>query len=128
MKIKTKLFRKIAKPVMLVSVMFSALFGAVAKAELQPVTANIVRTLADSYYGGCMVLLDVSVATVLPNCGPGWVSLDCDATYHTPAQSNAMWTSALTAFALNKPITVWVEDTQIVDGYCTARRLDVRGD
>jgi len=91
--------------------------------------ANINQTLASSGYGGCMVLLDINIKTIpdgLPNCNNNWVSLDCDAKYHTPEQASAMWDSALMAHALDRQVHVLVDDTQMVEGgYCGAERIDV---
>ncbi len=89
---------------------------------------KIVATLADSAYGGCMVLLDVPIAQAdgkLASCPSRWVSLDCDLLHHTQAQNNAMWTSALVAFSLQKPANFFVDERIKFNGYCMARRIDV---
>jgi len=126
MKIKTNVFAKACKSILLLSVLSSVLIGSSAYAELGQIQGRITRTLADSQYGGCMIRLDANIQTVLPNCGKDWISLDCDAEYHTPEQSSAMWDSALLALALDKVVVVWAEDTQLVtQGFCTARRIDI---
>jgi len=89
---------------------------------------KIVATLADSAYGGCMVLLDVPIAQAdgkLASCPSRWVSLDCDLLHHTQAQNNAMWTSALMAFSLQKTANFFVDERIKFNGYCMARRIDV---
>ena len=90
--------------------------------------AKIVSTLTDTAYAGCMVYLDQLIAQedgTLSACKSRWLSLDCDSLYHTQAQSNAMWTSALVAFSLQKSVNFYVNDELMVNGYCMARRMDM---
>jgi len=91
--------------------------------------AKIVRTLASKNYGGCMILLDIPIASedgTLASCPGNWASLDCNAVYHTQAESNAMWSSALVAYSLNKTVVVRVNDQQKFNGYCVANRIDLK--
>lgn len=125
MKNKTTLFNTLVKPGLTASLLFLILFSAAAQGEEAQVTGKITRTLAGDGYNGCMVLLDVNVRNLLPNCGPSWVSLDCNAVYRTPEASAAMWSSAITAFALNKTVVAYVRDDQKANGYCSARRIDI---
>ena len=88
--------------------------------------AKIIRTLADAHYGGCMVNLDIPANSSGLNCPTSWVSLDCDGVIHTQAQANAMWSSALMAFSLNKTVNIYLDDTNKTDGdLCIGRRIDV---
>ncbi len=128
---KNHLLTYAVKPLLFSILLSSALissFSAYAVQKYVP-SANIVQTLASSAYGGCMVLLDINIKTMpngLPSCNNSWVSLDCDAEYHTPEQASAMWDSALMAHALNRRVHVLVDDTHVVDGgYCGAARIDV---
>jgi len=128
---KNHLFTYTIKPLLFSILLSTALTGSfsVYAAQKYVTFANITQTLASSGYGGCMALLDINVKTIpggLPNCNNNWVSLDCDAEYHTPEQASAMWDSALMAHALNRRVHVLVDDTQVVDGgYCGAVRIDV---
>ena len=88
--------------------------------------AHIVRTLAADRFGGCMAMLDVNIpATTSLNCAISWLSLDCDAVYHTQAQSNALWTSALTAFTLQTRVSLVIDDADKYGQYCVVERIDI---
>ncbi len=118
------------------SVLFVLVLSAVAftssmsKAEVVAMTnTKIIRTLTDTYYGGCAVQLDRPIAArddgKLAGCANSWVSLDCDALHHTQAQANAMWSSALVGFSLQRTVHVFIDDSIQFNGLCMARRLDI---
>ena len=123
------LFKRTRKATILSLVLILSSVPNISNAEYAWVVGGkIVATLADSAYGGCMVLLDVPIAQedgTLASCPSRWVSLDCDLLHHTQSQSNAMWTSALVAFSLQKTANFYVNDDIKFNGYCMARRIDV---
>lgn len=89
--------------------------------------ARIIRTLLvnNGTFGGCMAQLSVNPATMLPACGPSWVSLGC----RTAAGVDSvigyrMLDQAQMAQALGKMVYVQFSDT-LVNGYCSVIRLDV---
>ena len=92
-------------------------------AATQAVTAKISRTLAGSGWGGCMIALDV--AFVAPCPATGWVSLDCDGLYVDAVAGNNQFSSALTAFSMDKTVVVYASDTNFSGGYCSVFRIDV---
>ena len=89
-------------------------------------TGKITRTLTETgFYGGCMIKLSTSIANGCPN--NGWVSLDCEGKFSDPGEGNRAYASALVALALDKKVSVYVEDTKrVTNNYCVARRLDIR--
>ncbi len=87
-------------------------------------TGTVLRVLtsADSF-GGCMIQLDTSINNGCP--ANGWVSLDCDNTYNSDAESKRKYAMALTALAANKSVSVKIDNTKIHNGYCVAERVDI---
>lgn len=97
-----------------------------AYADLATIHAKPVRILvADNQFGGCMVQITVDPQSVLPNCGSAWVTLSCDGTFVPKDVSSRMLEQAQLAFALDKHITVFVDDSRRHNGYCLAHRVDV---
>ena len=88
--------------------------------------ATIQKTLIqDNKYGGCMILVDQTIASVGLNCPSRWISLSCDGTFSSKANAQNMLDSAQMAFALNKKANVQIDDSKKHNGYCVAVRFDV---
>lgn len=86
-------------------------------------TGKITRILTDSEaFGGCMVHITDNIGNGCPN--NGWVSLDCTNTFYT--DSNKKLAIALTAYSLDKKVSVFIDNTKKHSGYCLARRVDLR--
>jgi hypothetical protein len=90
--------------------------------------ANIKKILIeDNKYGGCMVLLDKSVADTGLACPTAWVSLDCDGLFGSKLSAQRKFDSAQMAFALDKNVSLQVDDSKkFNENYCVAVRIDVR--
>lgn len=96
-------------------------------ASTATMTTSITRTLLDSSrFGNCMVLLDRSIrdSTNL-NCPSRWVSFSCDGTYQPRDIANSMFDSAQMALALDKRVSIQIDDLKKHNGYCFAYRIDV---
>jgi hypothetical protein len=89
--------------------------------------ATITRTLIqDGSFGGCMIQLDQNIADAGLNCpAANWVSLDCDGAFGSIGGSQRIFDSAQMAFALEKKVSVRVDDSKKHNGYCVAVRFDV---
>jgi hypothetical protein len=87
------------------------------------VYGKITRTLVDNSYGGCMVLLDKSIANGCPS--EGWVSLDCKNTFYPAGQGDRKFNTALVAAMSGKSVSIVVDNTKKHDGYCVGGRVDV---
>ncbi len=112
------------KMTMALAVVFTGLlFAAQAQATEFFRTGSINRFLSDELYGGCMIRISASIGNGCPVAG--WVSLDCSATHSPAGVGNRMYATALTAFSLGRQVTVLVDNTEIHNGYCVARRLDM---
>lgn len=101
-----------------------------AAAPQVQVQSKINRTLTgQSAYNGCMVRVESVIVALDPSldtCSSSWLSLDCEAIHHSQAAANAMWSSALVAFSLNKTVVFYVdEDIKSPSGHCVAQRIDV---
>jgi len=93
-----------------------------ASAEHFWVTGKIKRTLVDKYYGGGMIKLDRSIGH---GCKTTWVSLDLVGKYWSKESGQYKFSSALSAFAMDKRVSVYVYNNQKHNGYCVARRIDI---
>ncbi len=116
---KSKLVKNMAVGLVLVVASGSALATNVW------VTGKIIRTVTqNNAFGGCMVMLD----TLMPagNTCPAnrWISLDCQGA-HSADTGERLYTSALTAFALDKTVTIGIDDTKKINTFCVAFRLDI---
>jgi len=95
-------------------------------------TATVTRVLVDggptaTNFGGCMAALSVSPSTILPSCGPNWVTFSCTGSFATNMmQAYRMLDQAQLAMAANKQVTVYFRDDQKHNGYCFANRIDVK--
>lgn len=90
-------------------------------------TGTVERVLTDAtLYGGCMVQLSSRIANGCPN--NGWVSLDCTNTHFSESASKNKYALVLTAFALNKKISIKVDNNLKHNTYCVAKRIDLKKD
>jgi len=88
-------------------------------------TGTIKRVLVDSkIYGGCMIQISANIGNGCPN--GGWVSLDCTNTFYSATDSKNKYALALTAFSLDKQVTVVVDNTKKHNAFCVARRVDMK--
>ncbi|MEI6336166.1 MAG: hypothetical protein WCS87_16525 [Methylococcaceae bacterium] len=92
-------------------------------------TAKVSKTMVtgNATYGGCMALLDKAINTAAnaPNCPGNWVSFSCTGTYTSKDMAFHLLDQAQLALALNKQVTVIVNDTKKHNGNCFASRIDV---
>jgi len=90
--------------------------------------STVTRTLVSSaHFGGCMASFASLVSSASPpvNC-PGYsVSFSCTGTYVAKDLAFAMLDQAQLAVALNKPVSVTIDDTLKHNGQCVATRIDV---
>ncbi len=98
-----------------------------AWADTAVVTGQVVRTLVDSEnFGGCMAQLDISSGALPSACKPDWVSFSCSGEFNAPEHGYRKLDAAQLALATETPVTTWVVDTKLHNGYCFAWRLDNR--
>ncbi len=97
-----------------------------ALADRATIVANPVRILvSENTFGGCMVQLSVDPQSMLPNCGSAWVTMSCDGTFMPKDVSDRLLEQAQMAFALDKGLSVYIDDSRRHNGYCLAYRVDI---
>jgi hypothetical protein len=101
--------------------------GAQATDSNLKTTVNSVLIYSDATFGGCMAALAISPTTKLPGCGASWVTFDCANALGTTDTVRAyrMLDQAQLAYALKKNVYVAFTDSQKVNGYCFAKRIDL---
>lgn len=89
--------------------------------------AKITYLLNDAAnYGYCMVRLNKNPSTVGLNCpADPLVSLDCKGNFSTKAATGNLVSAAQLAFVAGKSVRITITDSQKINGFCVAKRLDV---
>lgn len=97
------------------------------EAATKRVDASVTRTLVadQERWGGCMAKLDRNLADFGLDCPGSWVTFSCSGTFTTKDIAYRMFDSAQMAFALQKPVYIWVDDTKKHNAACYAPRIDV---
>ena len=77
-------------------------------------------------YGGCMAYLanPINTATNSPNCPSNWVAFSCDGTYNSQSNAQMLLDQAQLSWTMHKEVVVYVDDTELHNGVCTAFRID----
>lgn len=88
-------------------------------------TVNAVLLSSDDLYGGCMAALSADPQAVLPGCGAGWVTFSCTGDFTDQVRAYRMVDQAQLAYATNRRLRVFVDDTKKHNGYCFTPRVDV---
>lgn len=111
----------------LIFILLISISSSVIHAATGSINARVIRSLANdgAAFGGCMILLDTSVNTVLPTCPGSWLSLSCTGDFNPKDHANRMYDNAMMAKALNRNIAVYFSDTEKHNGWCVANRIDV---
>ena len=88
--------------------------------------ATIKRTLIqEDAFGGCMILVNKTIADAGLSCPSRFVSFSCDGTFSSKVNAQNMLDSAQMAFALNKKVNLQIDDSKKHNSYCVAVRIDV---
>jgi len=89
--------------------------------------ATIKQVLNQSEaYGGCMFFLDTAIADSGLDCPNRWVALSCDGTFNNRDVAARMYDLGLMAIALDKRLSIQVDDTKTHSGYCVVIRMDMK--
>lgn len=122
-----KIIRQILKSVKLLPLMLLSLMTFEAHAATAKLSTTVEQFLiTENSFGNCMVRLGSNPRSQLPNCGNSWVSFSCDGTYTSKAVAYRMLETTQMAFALEKEVSVYVDDSRKHNGYCLAYRVDLR--
>ncbi len=95
-----------------------------AQADVLIVRGKVVESLvADgNRWGACAVKLDKEIGGL---CNGNWVSFSCSGDYTTKDVAYRMFDTALMAYALDREVKVWAQDTKLHNGFCYSARIDV---
>ena len=78
-------------------------------------------------FGGCMLNLNQSIAAATGlSCAGNWVSLSCSGDFNSRSEASQLLNIAQMAKALEKNIDVRVDDTEKHNGYCVAKRIQLK--
>lgn len=92
----------------------------VSEAKVQTVLIDNVN------FGGCMILTNKVLSDSGLNCPSRWVSFDCKGSLGGDKDiAYRMLDQAQIAQALDKKISVLVDDAKKLSGYCYASRIDL---
>ena len=117
------------KRLLIISLIAMLGFTSLAQAATATIPAKVKTLLAadGGRWGECMALLDVSVQSYLPTCPAGnWVTFSCSGVFTTKDVANRMFDLAQMAKALNRPVSVYVDDSKKHNGYCYVNRIHLR--
>ena len=98
------------------------------QADTISITAKVTRTLvvANDDWGGCAAQLDISLVDEgLANCDDKWVTFSCSGDHASKSSAIRMFDQAQMAFALDRQVQVFVDDTKTHNGFCFVNRIDV---
>lgn len=85
-------------------------------------SATLQLLTSDVAYGGCYATVDKAIGT---GCAGKTISFDCDGKFNTNGAGNRHYSTALLAFSLNKPVTLYADTTKKYRGYCVVTRIAV---
>jgi hypothetical protein len=91
-------------------------------------SAKIKQVLNQSNaYGGCMLLLNKSIADSGLDCpASNWVALSCDGTFNNRDVAARMYDVGMMSIALDKKLSVQVDDSKKHAGFCVVKRMDMK--
>ena len=98
------------------------------EATITGVTAKVTRTLVatDDRWGGCAVNLDASLVDEgLANCNDNWITFSCSGHHTSKSTATRMFDQAQMAFALDRRVRVYVDESKTHNGFCFVNRIDV---
>ena len=76
-------------------------------------------------WGGCMVNVDVKLADKGLDCPGKSVSFSCSGVFTEKDVAYRMFDQAQMAFALERKVQIYVDDTKKHNGYCYGNRIEV---
>ena len=122
-----KIIRQTLKSVQLLPLMLLSLMTFEAHAATAKFGTSIDQfIITEGRYGNCMARLDISPQSQLPDCNNSWVSFSCDGTYASKEVAYRMLELSQMAYALEKNVTIHLDDSRKHNGYCFAYRVDLR--
>lgn len=98
------------------------------QADTASVTTKVTRTLvvANDDWGGCAAQVEASLVDEgLANCNDKWVTFSCSGDHASKSSAMRMFDQAQMAFALDRRVRIYVDDSKTHNGFCFVNRIDV---
>ena len=91
------------------------------------VKGYITKTIVadDGRWGGCMVNVDIRLSDLGLDCPKKSVSFSCSGVFTEKDVAYRMFDQAQMAFAMERKVEIYVDDTKKHNGYCYANRINV---
>ncbi|BAQ84711.1 hypothetical protein [uncultured Mediterranean phage uvMED] len=100
-----------------------------ANSATSTVRSTVYGVLTGDNYGGCMVQIGripVDAGLDCPDKARTWVTLDCDGSFGTTEDSSNNLRMAQAALLAKTPISILIDDSYKVDGWCVGRQIIIR--
>jgi hypothetical protein len=88
-------------------------------------TVERFLTIAGDRYGGCMAELAHPIASQGLDCRGNWVTFSCSGDFASQKDAQRNLEMAQFAFALEKQVRVYIDDSFTHNTYCFANRIDL---
>lgn len=85
---------------------------------------NIMLT-GDGAFGDCMVAIPNKIADFGLNCAGSYVTFSCSGDHTSKARATKMLDLAQMAFAMDKKVDIFIDDSKKHNNYCFARRINL---
>ena len=100
-----------------------------ANSATSTVRSTVYGVLTGDNYGGCMVQIGripVDAGIDCPDKARTWVTLDCDGSFGTTEDASNNLRMAQAALLSKTPISILIDDSYKVDGWCVGRQIIIR--
>lgn len=113
--------KKVIQSTLVVALLASS---AIAHSAIGVGFTRIQGTIVDSEaFGGCMALLETIPSGI--SCPNRWVTFSCSGDYNSRDMGWKKFENAQLALLTDSRIRVYVDDTQLHNGNCFVRRIDM---
>ena len=115
------------KRIMLLLMALYLAYAPASHATTAKVRGLVTKTvIADQgRWGGCMVRMDKTLADSGLNCPSQWVSFSCSGIYTEKDVAYRMFDQAQMAFAMQRQVEIYVDDSKKHNEYCYGNRINV---
>ena len=103
-------------------VLFTLLFTHQSESTTATIRTPLTGVLTGDRYGGCMVQGGEIPANVL-DCPERWPTLDCKGLFGSITSGHNRLNTARTALLTNSKVSVLVDDSRKVSGFCFAPQI-----
>ena len=100
-----------------------------ANSSTSTVRSAVYGVLTGDNYGGCMVQIGripVDAGLDCPDKARTWVTLDCDGSFGTTEDAANNLRMAQAALLAKTPISILIDDSYTVSGWCVGRQIIIR--